>query len=60
MQKILRILIVLGLMSALVFGLVEALSLMAQEVKPGNLEVDEIAKGIKLELSERSVKTLLA
>ena len=35
-------------MSAL--GLVETLSLMAQEVTPGNLEVDEIAKGIKLEL----------
>ena len=48
MKKILRILIVIGLMSAL--GLVEALSLMAQEVKHGNLEVDEIAKGIKLEL----------
>jgi len=50
MKNILRIMIVLGLMSALVFGLVETLSLMAQEVKPGNLEVDEIAKGIKLEL----------
>ena len=48
MIKILRIFIILVLMSAL--GLVETLSLMAQEVKPGNLEVDEIAKGIKLEL----------
>jgi len=50
MKRILGLVIVLGLVSALVLGLVETLSLMAQEVKAGNLEVDEIAKGIKLEL----------
>ena len=35
---------------AVVLGLVGALTVVAQEVKPGHVEVEEIAKGIKLEL----------